>query len=127
MSDTAEAQAPKQPRRVRKVPAIVLERSRGRAGRMLFGFLVGTGLGIAMAVLLTLRLGVGAAGEGLPGMGASGLPPYVLPFALIGLLVGLLWALLEGRSVTPRRDTVEIEVVSGRLSRRSSSTELMRR
>lgn len=126
MSDTAEVKVKKE-RRVRSIPAIVLDRPALRPARMVFGFFVGALVGglLGLATWFLLRAGPEAAE--LPGRQASFLPPYALPFTLLGVLAGLVWAFLEGRTVTPRRSTIEIEVSSGRLHRRSHSTALERR
>jgi hypothetical protein len=114
-------------RRTRKVPAIVLERPALRPGRMLLGFLAGTGAGLVLGVLSYLMLQAGPDHAELPGRATGFLPPYVGSYLVVGLIVGLAWAFLEGRTVTPRRDVVEVEVSAGRFRRRSTSTAIERR
>ena len=134
MSDTAEVPAVKttevtvqQERRTRKVPAIVIDRPSLQPARVVFFTLVGAGIGVGLGLLSAWYFGQAATGgEALPGADAGFLPPYTLPFLITGVAAGLAYGLLEGRAVTPRRDTVEIEVGASRL-RRSSSTALQRR
>lgn len=126
MSDTASVKV-QQERRTRKVPAIVLDRPGFQPARMITFLLVGTVVGATLGFLYWWLLGSGPDDVAIPGQATGLLPPYVLPFLLIGLLVGLAWGFLEGRTVTPRRDTVEVEVARARIRRRSTSTEIERR
>lgn len=126
MSDTAEVRV-KTVRQTRKAPIIAIDRPPLRAGRMLFGFLLGALAGLLIGLFHWWALGRSSNAEGIPIPQLGWLMPFWMTYLLLGLISGLAWAFMEGRAVAPRREIVEVEVANTRLRRRSSSTELQRR
>ena len=134
MSDTASRRILVE-RRVRKVPAIVVDRPPLEPARVVLGLIVGVIVGLVLGFLMWLLLRTGGTegssdlfGHSTGFFGLSFLHPYVGSTALLGLLAGTAWGLLYGRTVSPRRDVVEVEVpVRPLRRRRSASTALERR
>lgn len=127
MSDTAEVRL-KTVRETRKAPIIAVDRPPLRAGRMLFGFLLGAVAGLVIGLFHWWALGRSSNAEGVPIPQLGWIMPFWMTYLLLGLICGLAWAFMEGRAAVPRREVVEVEVAHTRLRRRaSSSTDLQRR
>ena len=127
MTDTAEVRQ-KSVRETRRAPVIAMDRPPLRAGRMLFGFLLGAGLGLGIGLLHWWLLGRSSNADGIPVVNTGWVMPFWGTYLVLGLVSGLAWAFMEGRSVAPRREVIEVEVATTRLRRRtSSSTALERR
>ena len=120
MSDTASV------RKMRKIPAIVVDRSSGSGRRLLIGLLLGVVIALGGAVLLTLGAQHGP--EVIVPGARAGLPPYVVASVVLGALLGLALGWCYKRSVTPRIEVVEIELPPPSLRLQlSRSSALVRR